>query len=145
MSHPRTPHPRGSHRVRPFATVIPLPSYWFPHTVLKIDLWRSRKGMPSSSLPTSIVYIKPSSSKGPYPISISETLSLTFVLPPSSTVTKLNDVRDDDTVYNSRLDTLLADVFNLLSRFFLKIGKGIGAPATYSQLAGMRVSNAQAL
>jgi hypothetical protein len=65
------------------------------------------------------------------------------VLPPSSTVTKLNDVRDDDTVYNNRLDMLLADVFNLLSLFFLTIGKTKEAPATYSQLASMRVSNAE--
>lgn len=56
------------------------------------------------------------------------------------TVTKLNDVRDDDTVYNNRLDTTLADVFNLLSLFFLTIGKTNEAPATYSQLASMRVS-----
>lgn len=53
-------------------------------------------------------------------------------------VTKLNDVRDDDTVYNNRLDILLADVFNLLSLFFLTIGKTKEAPATYSQLASMR-------
>jgi hypothetical protein len=56
------------------------------------------------------------------------------------TVTKLNDVRDDATVYNNRLDTLLADVFSLLSLFFLTIGKTMEAPATYSQLASMRVS-----
>jgi hypothetical protein len=55
-------------------------------------------------------------------------------------VTKLNDVRDDASVYNNRLDTLLADVFNLLSLFFLTIGKTKEAPATYSQLASMRVS-----
>jgi hypothetical protein len=59
---------------------------------------------------------------------------------PYTTVTKLNDVRDDATVYNNRLDTLLADVFNLLSLFFLTIGKTKEAPATYSQLASMRVS-----
>ncbi|KAA1470329.1 hypothetical protein DENSPDRAFT_836110 [Dentipellis sp. KUC8613] len=53
-------------------------------------------------------------------------------------VTKLNDVRNDDTAYNNRLDTLLADVFNLLSLFFLTIGKTKEAPATYSQLASMR-------
>ncbi|KAI0299145.1 hypothetical protein BC826DRAFT_1090537 [Russula brevipes] len=53
-------------------------------------------------------------------------------------VTKLNYVRDDATVYNNRLDTLLADVFNLLSLFFLTIGKTKEAPATYSQLASMR-------
>ena len=55
-------------------------------------------------------------------------------------VTRLNDVRDDASVYNNRLDTLLADVFNLLSLFFLTIGKTKEAPATYSQLASMRVS-----
>jgi hypothetical protein len=66
-----------------------------------------------------------------------------FVLPSSSTVTKLNDVRDDDTIYNSRLDTLLADVFNLLALLFLTIGEMKEAPATYSQLASMRVSNAE--
>jgi hypothetical protein len=59
---------------------------------------------------------------------------------PYTTVTRLNDVRDDATVYNNRLDTLLADVFNLLSLFFLTIGKTKEAPATYSQLASMRVS-----
>jgi hypothetical protein len=58
-------------------------------------------------------------------------------------VTKLNGVRDDGTVYNSRLDTVLADVFNLLSFFYLTTGMTKGAPATYSQLASMRVSNAE--
>ncbi|KAH9967362.1 hypothetical protein BC827DRAFT_1258444 [Russula dissimulans] len=53
-------------------------------------------------------------------------------------VTKLNDVRDDATAYNNRLDTLLADVFHLLSLFYLTIGKTKEAPATYSQLASMR-------
>lgn len=48
-------------------------------------------------------------------------------------------MRQDDVVYNNRLDTLLADVFNLLSLFFLTIGKTKEAPATYSQLASMRV------
>jgi hypothetical protein len=91
----------------------------------------------------SIVYIKPSSSKVRNPIAFSESLSLIFVLPSSYTVTKLNDVRDDDTAYNNRLDILLADVFNLLSLFFLTIGKTKEAPATYSQLASMRVSNAE--
>ena len=58
-------------------------------------------------------------------------------------MTRLNDVRDDASVYNNRLDTLLADVFNLLSLFFLTIGKTKEAPATYSQLASMRVSIAK--
>lgn len=53
-------------------------------------------------------------------------------------VTKLNDVRDDNTAYNNRLDTTLADVFSLLSLFYLTIGKTKDAPATYSQIASMR-------
>ncbi|TFK51647.1 hypothetical protein OE88DRAFT_1698701 [Heliocybe sulcata] len=52
-------------------------------------------------------------------------------------VTKLNDVRDDSSGSN-RLDTLLADVFNLLSLFYLTIGKTKECPATYSQIASMR-------
>jgi hypothetical protein len=56
-------------------------------------------------------------------------------------VTKLNDVRDDNTQYNNRLDTTLADVFSLLSLFYLTIGKTRDAPATYCQIASMRVSN----
>ena len=55
-------------------------------------------------------------------------------------VTRLNEVRDDHTAYNNRLDTTLADVFNLLSLFFLTIGKTRECPATYSQIASMRVS-----
>jgi hypothetical protein len=54
-------------------------------------------------------------------------------------VTKLNDVRDDNTTYNNRLDTTLADVFNLLSLFYLTIGKTRDTPAIYSQIASMRV------
>ena len=54
-------------------------------------------------------------------------------------VTKLNDVRDDNTTYNNRLDTLLADVFSLLSLFYLTIGKTRDTPATYCQIASMRV------
>jgi hypothetical protein len=55
-------------------------------------------------------------------------------------VTKLNDVREDDKKYDNRVDTTLADVFSLLSLFFLTIGKTKELPATYSQLASMRVS-----
>lgn len=54
-------------------------------------------------------------------------------------VTKLNDLRDDTTTYNNRLDTTLADVFSLLSLFYLTIGKTKDMPATYSQIASMRV------
>ncbi|KAI0091734.1 hypothetical protein BDY19DRAFT_983977 [Irpex rosettiformis] len=53
-------------------------------------------------------------------------------------VTRLNEVRDDNTIYNNRVDTTLADVFNLLSLFFLTIGKTRECPATYSQIASMR-------
>ncbi|KAJ7066150.1 hypothetical protein C8F01DRAFT_1122348 [Mycena amicta] len=53
-------------------------------------------------------------------------------------VTKLNDVRDENTTYNNRLDTTLADVFSLLSLFYLTIGKTRDTPATYSQIASMR-------
>lgn len=34
----------------------------------------------------------------------------------------------------------MADVFNLLSLFFMTIGKTKECPATYSQIASMRVS-----
>ncbi|KDQ61670.1 hypothetical protein JAAARDRAFT_66748 [Jaapia argillacea MUCL 33604] len=53
-------------------------------------------------------------------------------------VTRLNDVRDDHATYNNRLDTTLADVFNLLSLFYLTIGKTKESPSTYSQIASMR-------
>ncbi|OCH87511.1 hypothetical protein OBBRIDRAFT_796116 [Obba rivulosa] len=53
-------------------------------------------------------------------------------------VTRLNEVRDDHTAYSNRLDTTLADVFNLLSLFFLTIGRTRECPATYSQIASMR-------
>ncbi|EIN06053.1 hypothetical protein PUNSTDRAFT_115424 [Punctularia strigosozonata HHB-11173 SS5] len=53
-------------------------------------------------------------------------------------VTKLNDVRDDNTVYNNRVDTLLSDVCSLLSLFFLTIGRTKECPATYCQIASMR-------
>ena len=39
----------------------------------------------------------------------------------------------------NRVDTTLADVFQLLSLFFLTIGKSRSAPATYCQLAAMQV------
>ncbi|GLB41744.1 putative protein of unknown function (DUF2408) [Lyophyllum shimeji] len=53
-------------------------------------------------------------------------------------VTKLNDVRDDNTTYNNRLDTTLSDVFSLLSLFYLTIGKTKDTLATYCQIASMR-------
>jgi hypothetical protein len=63
-----------------------------------------------------------------------------YLLTPFCTVTKLNDVRDDTTAYNNRVDTTLADVFSLLSLFYLTIGKTRDAPAAYCQIASMRVS-----
>ncbi|KAF8075039.1 hypothetical protein FPV67DRAFT_1727433 [Lyophyllum atratum] len=53
-------------------------------------------------------------------------------------VTRLNDVRDDNTTYNNRLDTTLSDVFSLLSLFYLTIGKTKDTLATYCQIASMR-------
>ncbi|EJU03829.1 hypothetical protein DACRYDRAFT_49860 [Dacryopinax primogenitus] len=54
-------------------------------------------------------------------------------------VTKLNEVRDVEAPHvQNRLDTTLADVFNLLSLFFLTIGKNREAPATYSQIASIQ-------
>jgi hypothetical protein len=66
-------------------------------------------------------------------------VSLIFFLKTLNVVTKLNDVRDDNATYNNRLDTTLADVFSLLSLFYLTIGKTRDTPATYSQIASMRV------
>lgn len=64
------------------------------------------------------------------------------VLPPSP-VEKLNELREDDPTNHTtnRVDTMLADVFHLLSLFFLTIGKGREAPATYSQIASIRVGS----
>ncbi|KAL4065942.1 hypothetical protein J3A83DRAFT_336833 [Scleroderma citrinum] len=53
-------------------------------------------------------------------------------------VTKLNDVRDDNTTHNNRVDTTLADVFSLLSLCYLTLGKTKECPAVYSRLASMR-------
>jgi len=43
----------------------------------------------------------------------------------------------------NRVDTILSDVFALLSLFFLTIGKSRETPATYCQIVGMRVSPAK--
>ncbi|KIY52826.1 hypothetical protein FISHEDRAFT_18746, partial [Fistulina hepatica ATCC 64428] len=53
-------------------------------------------------------------------------------------VTKLNAVRQDDFAHHNRVDATLADVFSLLSLFYLTIGKTRDAPATYSQIACLR-------
>ena len=53
----------------------------------------------------------------------------------------LNEIRQDDTEHTqNRLDTTLADVFSLLSLFFLTIGRTKECPAIYCQIASMRVS-----
>ena len=59
----------------------------------------------------------------------------------SPLVEKLNELREDDpkNQTTNRVDTMLAEVFSLLSLFFLTIGKGREAPATYSQIATIRV------
>ncbi|KAF8582750.1 hypothetical protein K439DRAFT_1647471 [Ramaria rubella] len=53
-------------------------------------------------------------------------------------VTRLNDVRDEQQPHKNRLDTTLADVFSLMSLFFLTIGKTKECPATYCQIATIR-------
>jgi len=54
-------------------------------------------------------------------------------------VTLLNEIRADESAHTSnRLDAIFADVFSLLSLFFLTIGKGRECPATYCQIASMR-------
>jgi len=53
-------------------------------------------------------------------------------------VTRLNDVRDEQPPHKNRVDTTLADVFNLMSLFFLTIGKTRECPATYCQIATIR-------
>jgi hypothetical protein len=55
-------------------------------------------------------------------------------------VTKLNQVRRDHTSSHNRVDIAMADVFNLLSLFFLRIGKNRELPATYCQIVSIRVS-----
>ena len=79
-------------------------------------------------------YTKQSSSKVRVP------LLLLFLPQHPRSVTKLNDIRDDNTTYNNRVDTTLADVFSLLSLCYLTLGRTKECPAVYSQLASMRVS-----
>ena len=58
------------------------------------------------------------------------------------TVNNLNEIRQDEVEHTqNRLDTTLADVFSLLSLFFLTIGRTKECPAIYCQIASMRVSN----
>ncbi|GAA6011829.1 hypothetical protein JCM10207_004258 [Rhodosporidiobolus poonsookiae] len=65
-------------------------------------------------------------------------------------VTRLNDIRaqpkpststdesEDKSADENRVDTILNDVFQLLSLFFLRIGKSREAPATFCQLGTMK-------
>ncbi|TIB05767.1 hypothetical protein E3P92_02587 [Wallemia ichthyophaga] len=56
-------------------------------------------------------------------------------------ISKLNDAREDvdlSTATPNRVDTTLDDVIQLLSLFFLTIGKNKESPATYCQLATIR-------
>ena len=79
-------------------------------------------------------------------------------------MTRLNAIRDEQTEQQStlssnapssstasngagpappepnRVDTIIADVFGLLSLFFLTVGKSRETPATYCQIVAMRVS-----
>lgn len=74
-------------------------------------------------------------------------------------ITRLNAIRDEQQQSHSalhpasgsstkppplpeanRVDQLLADVFGLLSLFFLTVGKSRETPAIYCQIASMRVS-----
>lgn len=78
-------------------------------------------------------------------------------------VTKLNEIRDEQAakqvaldhaasssssqpaantsqVQPNRVDTIISDVFALLSLFFLTIGKSRETPAAYCQIMAMRVS-----
>jgi hypothetical protein len=59
-------------------------------------------------------------------------------------VTKLNEIRQQQTQERleegeeNRVDTILNDVFQLLSLFFLRIGKSRESPATFCQLGTMK-------
>ncbi len=61
------------------------------------------------------------------------------VLKPFFAVTKLNEVRRDHGASHNRVDVAMADVFNLLSMFFMRIGKNRELPATYCQIVSIRV------
>ena len=48
------------------------------------------------------------------------------------------EVESEEPVEENRVDTILNDVFQLLSLFFLTIGKARESPATFCQLATMK-------
>lgn len=57
-------------------------------------------------------------------------------------VDRLNEIRAESEPHQpNRIDTTLADIFSLLSLFFLTIGRTKECPATYSQVASIRVSS----
>ncbi|KAG6334268.1 hypothetical protein ID866_4825 [Astraeus odoratus] len=88
-------------------------------------------------------YIKPSEVNALYQAVVKQGDSCLFLSSSHAhvcPVTRLNDVRDDNTAYNNRVDTTLADVFSLLSLCYLTLGKTKECPAVYSQLASMRIA-----
>ncbi|KAG8863618.1 hypothetical protein FRC20_010660 [Serendipita sp. 405] len=57
-------------------------------------------------------------------------------------VDRLNEIRELSEPHQpNRVDTTLADVFSLLSLFFLAIGRTKECPAIYSQVTSIRVSH----
>jgi hypothetical protein len=56
-------------------------------------------------------------------------------------VDRLNEIRATNEPHQpNRIDTTLADIFSLLSLFFLTVGRTKECPAIYSQVASIRVS-----
>jgi hypothetical protein len=56
-------------------------------------------------------------------------------------VEKLNDLRADKRGEQNRVDTVLDDCFQLVSLFFLTIGRNQDAPAVYSAVSTVKVSD----
>lgn len=54
-------------------------------------------------------------------------------------VEKLNDLRTDKRSEQNRVDTVLDDCFQLVSLFFLTIGRNQEAPAVYSAVSTVKV------
>lgn len=54
-------------------------------------------------------------------------------------VEKLNDLRTDKRNEQNRVDTVLDDCFQLVSLFFLTIGRNQEAPAVYSAVSTVKV------
>jgi hypothetical protein len=56
-------------------------------------------------------------------------------------VEKLNELRTDKRTEQNRVDTVLDDCFQLVSLFFLTIGRNQEAPAVYSAVSTVKVGN----